>query len=88
VPAVAIGQIVQGDDRLPLLTAGQVGLRDHLAETGVPLGVTGQHHQVGAVGVGHAGPGMGDAGPTDGELGPEDGGQPEGRAASAKRTTP
>ena len=57
VPAVTVGQVVEGDDRLPLLPAGQVGLGDDPAEAGVALGVPGQHDQVGAVGVGHAGPG-------------------------------
>ena len=55
VPAVAVGQVVEGEDRLPLLPAGQVGLGDDPAEAGVALGVPGQHHQVGAVGVGHPG---------------------------------
>ena len=52
-------QRVEGDDGLSLLPAGQVGLGDDPAEAGVPLGVAGQHHQVGAAGVGDTGAGVG-----------------------------
>ena len=78
MPAVVVGQRVEGDDRLPLLPAVQVGLGDDPAEAGVPLGVPGQHDQMGAVGIGHPGADPGHARPGDGELGPEDGGQAEG----------
>ena len=78
VPVVMIGQRVEGDDRLPLLSPGQMGLGDDPAEAGVALGIPGQHDQVGAVGVGHPGTDMADARPGDGELGAEDGGQTEG----------
>ena len=78
VAAVVVGQGVEGDDRLALLPAGQVGLGDDPAEAGVALGVPGQHHQVGAVGVGDAGAERPGSGPGDGELGPEDGGQADG----------
>lgn len=78
MPVVATGEIVQGDDRLPLLPPGEMGLGDDPAETGVALGIPGQHDQVGAVGVRHPGTDMGESVPGDGELGAEDGGQPEG----------
>ena len=88
VPAVVIGQRVEGDDRLPLLPAGQVGLGDHPAEAGVPLGVPGQHDQVGAVGVGHPGPDLATPAPAMVSSAPKTVGRPKARAASAKRTTP
>ncbi len=78
VAAMALGQRVEGDDRLPLLSSRQVGLGDDPAEAGIALGVPGQHDQVGAVGVGHADPDMRATRPGDGELGPEHGGQAEG----------
>ena len=78
VTPVVLGQVVEGDDRLALLSAGQVGLGDDPAQAGVALGVASQHHQVGALGVGHAGAEWRGGGCGDGELGAEDGGQPEG----------
>ncbi len=78
VAAVTFGQVVEGDDRLPLLPAVQVGLGDGPAEPGVSLGVPGQHDQVGAVRIRYAGTGVRDTRPGDGELGPEHGGQAEG----------
>ena len=77
VPAVAVGQRVEGEDGSALLPALQVGLGDGPAEAGVALGVPGQHHQVGAVRVGHAGAQVGPVDVGQGELGPEHGGQPE-----------
>ena len=76
--AVALGQVVEGDDRLPLLAPVQVGLGDDPAETGIALGIPGQHDQVGAVRVGYAGTDTGRPRPGDGELGAEHGGQAEG----------
>ena len=78
MPIVMIGQRVEGDDRLPLLPPGQMGLGDDPAEAGVPLGISGQHDQVGAIGVRHPGTDMADARSGDGELGTEDGRQTEG----------
>ena len=62
---------------LPLLPAGQVGLGDGPAETGVALGVPGQHDQMGALRVGARRYG-GRRRRRDGELGTEHGGQTEG----------
>ncbi len=78
MPTVSLGQVVEGDDRLALLATGQVGLGDDPAETGVALGIPGQHDQVGAVGVRHPGTGPRRPRPGDGELGAEDRGEPEG----------
>ena len=55
-----------------------MGPGDHPAEAGVPLGVPGQHHQMGTVRIRHPGADSGHARPGDGELGAEDGGQAEG----------
>ena len=77
VAAVAVGQGVEGEDGPSLLPALQVGLGDGPAESGVALGVAGQHHQVGPVRVGHAGAQVGPVDVGQGELGAEHGGQAE-----------
>ena len=78
VSAVAVGQGVEGQDGTPLLSSVQVRLGDGPAEAGVAVGVPGQHHQVGAGRVGHAGAQVGSVGIRQGELGPEHCGQAEG----------
>ena len=55
VPAVVAGQVLEGAGGPALLPAGEVGLGDGPAQAGVPLGVAGQDHQVGAERVGRAG---------------------------------
>ena len=87
VAAVAAGQLVEGEDRLPLLPAGQVGLGDDPAEPGVALGVPGQHDQMGAVGSGTP-VRAGGAAPERVSSAPKTVGSPRARAASANRTTP
>ena len=67
VPVVRGGQILEPAHRLPLFAPGQMGLRDGAAESGVPLGVARQHHQMGAVRVRSSGA----ARPGQRELGPE-----------------
>ena len=71
VAPVAGGQVVEGEDRLSLLPAGQMGLGDGPAESGVARGVTGQHDEMGAPRVGDAGAG---GGGREGQLDTEHGG--------------
>ena len=79
VAIVPVRQLVEGDDRFALLATGQVGRREDLAQARVPLGIPGEHHEMGAVRVGHAGARVRrGAGAGDGELGAEHGGEAEG----------
>ncbi len=88
VPAVPVGQGVEGEERLALLPARQVGLGDDPPEAGVPLGAAGQHHQVGAVRVGHPRTRWAAPVPVRVSSAPNTVGRPTARAAPAKRTTP
>ena len=63
------GQEGQVDQRASLFSPQQMGHGKRLAQAGVAGRVPGQHHQVGALGVGHAGLRPGEA---QGDLGPED----------------
>ncbi len=71
---MAAGQVVEGEDRLSFLPAGQVRLGYAPAEPSIALGVTGQHDQMGAPRVGYAGAGSGGG---EGQLHTEHGGHIE-----------
>ena len=68
-----LGHRGERQTRTPLLPR-HLGLGEQRGEPGVALGVTGQDHQVGTLGVGRAAAGSGGV---EGDLGTEDGRQPE-----------
>ncbi len=78
VPAVVPGQVVEGAGGPALLPPGEVSLGDGPAQAGVPLGIAGQHHEVGADGVGGAGAARRAPALHQGELGAEHRRHPEG----------